>query len=186
MIGMIHQSQKRNAEAKKSYESALEASPNAAVAANNLAWILADERQDLDRALMLANQASALRPEDPQVFDTLGWVYMQNGCRRSRSRPSRRRSRRNRATLNSNTTWAWRTPPPVKKPRRGPTCRRRSRSAAPSRARPKRAACSPGSVANPSSRPDGFVPVRPLPVPLSHNSRSSPVTPTRHSSPRRS
>ena len=77
MIGMILQGQKRIPESKKRYETALEISPNAAIAANNLAWILADERQDLDRALTLANQAAALRPDDPQVADTIGWVYYQ-------------------------------------------------------------------------------------------------------------
>ena len=77
MGGMILQGQKRIPEAKKRYETALEISPDAAVAANNLAWILADERQDLERALVLANQAAALRPNDPQVSDTIGWVYYQ-------------------------------------------------------------------------------------------------------------
>jgi tetratricopeptide (TPR) repeat protein len=77
MAGMVLQGLNRIPEAKAHYEAALETSPDAAVAANNLAWILADERQDLDRALTLANQASALRPTDPQVADTVGWVYMQ-------------------------------------------------------------------------------------------------------------
>jgi tetratricopeptide (TPR) repeat protein len=77
MIGMILQEQKKLPEAKKRYEQALEAGPNAAVAANNLAWLLADERQDLDRALTLANKAAMLRPKDPQVADTIGWVYYQ-------------------------------------------------------------------------------------------------------------
>ncbi len=77
MIGMILQGQKRIPESKKRYETALEISPNAAIAANNLAWILADEKQDLDRALRLANQAAALLPKDPQVVDTIGWVYYQ-------------------------------------------------------------------------------------------------------------
>ena len=77
MAGMILQGQNRIPDAKKHYERALEASPDAAVAANNLAWILADERQDLERALALANQASTLRPNDPDVADTVGWVYMQ-------------------------------------------------------------------------------------------------------------
>ena len=77
MIGVIHQGQKRFAEAKKSYEAALEVSPDAAIAANNLAWMLADERQDLDRALTLAKRAESGRPNDPQVSDTIGWIYYQ-------------------------------------------------------------------------------------------------------------
>ena len=77
MAGQIMQGQNRIPEAKKHYETALEITQDAAVAANNLAWILAEERQDLDRALALAHQASALRPNDPQVLDTIGWIYLQ-------------------------------------------------------------------------------------------------------------
>ena len=77
MIGIIHQGQKRLPDAKKSYETALEVNPDAAIAANNLAWMLADERQDLDRALTLAKRAESALPNDPQVSDTIGWIYYQ-------------------------------------------------------------------------------------------------------------
>ena len=77
MMGMILQTQKRLPESKKAYERALEISPDAVIAANNLAWILADERQDLDRALTLAKRAAAVKPDDPQILDTIGWIYYQ-------------------------------------------------------------------------------------------------------------
>jgi len=44
-------------------------------AANNLAWILAERGQDLDRALQLAQTAVSVAPERPELIDTLGWVY---------------------------------------------------------------------------------------------------------------
>jgi Flp pilus assembly protein TadD len=75
VIGMILQKQNRGAEARKKYEQVLEIDPNAGVAANNLAWMLAEQGEDLDRALVLANKAAGVRPGDPQVADTIGWIY---------------------------------------------------------------------------------------------------------------
>jgi tetratricopeptide (TPR) repeat protein len=45
------------------------------VASNNLAWILAERGQDLDRALQLAQNGLAAAPERAEFLDTLGWVY---------------------------------------------------------------------------------------------------------------
>jgi Tfp pilus assembly protein PilF len=53
--------------------------PDAAVAANNLAWIYAEEGEQLDRALEMAQTAKARLPEQAEVDDTLGWVYYQKG-----------------------------------------------------------------------------------------------------------
>ena len=47
-------------------------------ARNNLAWLLAEEGQDLDSALALARAAQRLDPS-PDVLDTLGWVYLKRG-----------------------------------------------------------------------------------------------------------
>jgi tetratricopeptide (TPR) repeat protein len=64
------------------YEKALAADPNLWSAHNNLAYLLAehsDTRADLDRALKLAQRAEALRPEDPTILDTVGWVQYKVG-----------------------------------------------------------------------------------------------------------
>ena len=61
--------------AMKRYEDALAIDSRAGVAANNLAWILAERGQDLDRALQLAQTAVAGSPDRPETVDTLGWVY---------------------------------------------------------------------------------------------------------------
>ena len=69
--------------ARAVYEKALAADPFRWAAANNLAFLLADNpaatAADLDRALELAKQAEQQRPEDPVVLDTLGWVHYKRG-----------------------------------------------------------------------------------------------------------
>jgi tetratricopeptide (TPR) repeat protein len=47
-------------------------------ARNDLAWLLATERRDLDFALSLAREASRLRPESA-TLDTLGLVHIERG-----------------------------------------------------------------------------------------------------------
>jgi Tfp pilus assembly protein PilF len=74
---MILEQQGKRDLAKKRYESALAIDPRAATAANNLAWLLAEEGSDLDRALQLAQTATAAAPNNHQVLDTLGWVYFK-------------------------------------------------------------------------------------------------------------
>ena len=75
MAAMIVHSQNKTADAKKRYETILNADPTAAVAANNLAWILAEEGERLDEALRLAQSAATKLPENPEVNDTIGWIY---------------------------------------------------------------------------------------------------------------
>ena len=54
---------------------ALGLEPNAAVAANNLAWLYASSGENLDAALQLAQAATRVLPADGNVADTLGYVY---------------------------------------------------------------------------------------------------------------
>jgi tetratricopeptide (TPR) repeat protein len=75
MSGMILEQQGKRDLARKRYEDALAIDGRAATAANNLAWILAELGEDLDRALQLAQTATAASPDVPQIMDTLGWVY---------------------------------------------------------------------------------------------------------------
>lgn len=69
----------RNERAKaiRHYESALRLGENTGAAANNLAWIYAQEGVQLDRALELARRASELDPENPAIWDTLGAVFLR-------------------------------------------------------------------------------------------------------------
>jgi chaperonin cofactor prefoldin len=60
-------------------KKALELDPGFAPAANNLAFLLADQDKELDRALELALKAKERLPDDPGVMDTLGWAYYKKG-----------------------------------------------------------------------------------------------------------
>jgi Flp pilus assembly protein TadD len=48
-----------------------------AVAKNNLAWSYAEHGGNIDVALRLAQEASQAKPDDPEICDTLGWIYVQ-------------------------------------------------------------------------------------------------------------
>ena len=77
MAAMILQMQNKADEAQKRYEAIVAASPKAAVAANNLAFIYAERGENLDIALQLAQSAKSQLPDSPEVNDTLGWVYVK-------------------------------------------------------------------------------------------------------------
>jgi tetratricopeptide (TPR) repeat protein len=58
------------------YEMAIRRGEHSGVAANNLAWLYAERRQNLDRALELAKFAHDRDPNNAAVMDTLGFVYL--------------------------------------------------------------------------------------------------------------
>lgn len=78
-MGTLFQGQARMEEAQKHYRAALRIDGEFAPAANNLAYLLADEGQELGEALQLAQTAKRRLPDDPYVMDTLGWVYYKRG-----------------------------------------------------------------------------------------------------------
>src|SRR5437764_4331563 len=63
-------------QAVANYEAALRRGESTGVAANNLAWIYAQNGQNLERALELARDARDHDPKNPAVMDTLGFVYL--------------------------------------------------------------------------------------------------------------
>jgi Flp pilus assembly protein TadD len=75
MLGILLEAQRQPAEARKAYERVLDLDARAPVAANNLAYMYAEEGANLDVALNLAQTAKSGRPDDPDVNDTLGWVF---------------------------------------------------------------------------------------------------------------
>jgi tetratricopeptide (TPR) repeat protein len=75
MAAMIVHSQQNLGDAKKRYEDILAANPRSTVAANNLAWMYAEEGVKLDEALRLAQMAAAELAQNAAAQDTLGWVY---------------------------------------------------------------------------------------------------------------
>jgi Tfp pilus assembly protein PilF len=73
MLGLIAAGQGRTAESASHYERALAADPDAAVAANNLAWMRLDEGK-MEDAVRLGRIAQEQLPSRPEMNDTLGWM----------------------------------------------------------------------------------------------------------------
>ncbi len=80
MIGMLLEAQGLTVEARRRYEQVLSMDKNAAVAANNLAYLLAQAGEQPDIAVQLAQTAKSQLPEMPQVDDTLGGAYYRQGA----------------------------------------------------------------------------------------------------------
>lgn len=64
----------RKADAARAYRSAIELDPENAIAMNNLAFLLAEQGDDLDQAWRLIQRAIDLTDDDADVLDTAGWV----------------------------------------------------------------------------------------------------------------
>jgi len=76
-LGMTYESAGMRREAVPYYENVLKADGNNPVALNNLAFLLAEDGRDLDRALTFATRAKQQMPNDDNVSDTLGWIYLK-------------------------------------------------------------------------------------------------------------
>ena len=59
------------------YQEIMKRDPENAVALNNVAYIMAENGKDLDEALNLATKARQKMPNNPDVNDTLGWIYIK-------------------------------------------------------------------------------------------------------------
>ena len=80
MLGLLLHAQRDARGAIEHYEKAVALDPRvAAPAANNLAWLYAENGENLDRALQLAQSARMHLPTDAEPLDTLGWVYLKRG-----------------------------------------------------------------------------------------------------------
>lgn len=75
MLGLIAYTQRDLPEAQRWWTRALEIDPRTAAAANNLAWVIAERDGNLDQALQLAQTAKAKYPSQPDINDTVGWIY---------------------------------------------------------------------------------------------------------------
>jgi tetratricopeptide (TPR) repeat protein len=76
-LGLLYDTSGRNPEARKVYEDILKIQPDNPVALNNLAYAIADDGVDLDQALNYAQRAQQKRPDDLDVMDTLGFIYIR-------------------------------------------------------------------------------------------------------------
>jgi tetratricopeptide (TPR) repeat protein len=78
-LGTLYESMGKRTEAIAQYEEAVKLDPNLAVGKNNLAYLMAEDGTNLDRALDLAQEAKAQLPESANVADTLGFVLLKKG-----------------------------------------------------------------------------------------------------------
>lgn len=67
----------QSAKAKPLYQQVLQVEPDNPMALNNLAFVMAEEGTGLDEALTMAQKAKQKLPGNPEVSDTLGWIYIK-------------------------------------------------------------------------------------------------------------
>jgi len=79
LIALTYQKAKNYSKAREAYERLLILRPDHAPALNNLAYLYSEHFNDPGKALALAQKARGLRPADPSVADTLGWIDYQRG-----------------------------------------------------------------------------------------------------------
>lgn len=80
LLGTIYEGKKEYDKAIARYKEVLNLNPKFAPAANNLAWIMAEQGTDLDVALSHAQTARQAMPNDPGIADTLGWIYYKKNA----------------------------------------------------------------------------------------------------------
>jgi tetratricopeptide (TPR) repeat protein len=77
LLGLLMESTGKREQAKPIYEQILKIRPDDPLALNNLAFAKAEEGVDLDQALTMAQRAVQKAPGNPQIADTLGWIYIK-------------------------------------------------------------------------------------------------------------
>lgn len=78
-IALLNERLKNYPAARDAYEKILKLKPEFVPALNNLAYLLAEKLNDLDRGQTLAQKARELAPLDPNIADTLGWIVYKQG-----------------------------------------------------------------------------------------------------------
>ncbi len=75
LLGILEDARNNHSEAEKHYRHALQIAPDSPIAANNLAWLIADNQGNLDEALTLSQAVVSKHQNVAGFHDTLGWVY---------------------------------------------------------------------------------------------------------------
>jgi len=78
-IGELHQEANQMDAARDAYEKILTFQPKFSAALNNLAYLYSEHYGNLDKAADMASRAREVRPGDPYVADTLGWILYKEG-----------------------------------------------------------------------------------------------------------
>jgi Flp pilus assembly protein TadD len=77
LLADAQQAAQRLEDAKRNYRAALKLDEGNLKALNNLAFLIADTGGGLDEALKLASEASQKAPKQPNIADTMGYVYLK-------------------------------------------------------------------------------------------------------------
>ena len=78
-MAVIYEIQKEFVKAENYYRKVLAVQPAHPDAANNLAFLLTENPGTLEEAFRLAKIATGIKHKDPNVLDTIGWIYYQKG-----------------------------------------------------------------------------------------------------------
>jgi tetratricopeptide (TPR) repeat protein len=82
-IARIHEKREEWGPAQNAYNKLLQVEPDNVLAKNNLAWDYAEHGGNVDVALRLAQDASQAVPDNPEICDTLGWIYLKQNSPRN-------------------------------------------------------------------------------------------------------
>jgi Tfp pilus assembly protein PilF len=76
-LALLYDTNGQRTDARPLYEQILRLQPDNGIALNNLAFMLADNGSDLDQALTMAQKAKQQSPNNGDISDTLGWIYIK-------------------------------------------------------------------------------------------------------------
>jgi tetratricopeptide (TPR) repeat protein len=79
VLGALEESRGNPGKAEAYYKKALQIRPQEPVAANNLAYMMLENGENVDVALTLAQTARQAMPNSPSSADTLAWAYYYKG-----------------------------------------------------------------------------------------------------------
>ena len=79
VLGMLEESQGDFGQAESYYRKALQIDPQQPIAANNLAYRMLLNGENVDVALTLAQTARRVKPDSTSTADTLAWAYYYKG-----------------------------------------------------------------------------------------------------------
>jgi uncharacterized protein (TIGR03790 family) len=79
MLASIYELEEEYDKAIERYRRLIELAPGNPVFLNNLAYALAVRKNSIPEGLILAEKAYGISPRDPNIADTLGWIYHLSG-----------------------------------------------------------------------------------------------------------
>jgi tetratricopeptide (TPR) repeat protein len=77
VLALLLESGGNHAEARKLYQESISRKQDDPEALNNLAYLMAETGGNLDEALTLATRAKQKLPNNMEISDTIGWIYLK-------------------------------------------------------------------------------------------------------------